>query len=259
MDQNSKKSIMDKLKWNNYLRKLILNKPTDVTDFATLDYDTKINKGQYDLIFIFIFTLKDFKQYVRMVTDKKLLSSKGCLYFAYPKKNSPKYEKFMDCDRFFSTGFTSEDVYVQGSDIEFVRIVSLNNIFTVVGLKVRAKKTIDPLNIKKSRGSDENVERVDNLHNTEDVDNLNDVEDGDNNEDFDNMDNVEDVVSAKKYLEYKKELDFYNSLSLGRQKYWARYVRSAKRQGRQDKGLAKMKSILIERYKSIDLYRGKWK
>ena len=69
----------------------------------------------------------------------------------------------------------------------------------------------------------------------------------------DYIDNVKDII---KYLERnEKLLSFYNQLTPGYQKDWARYVYSAKRAETQQKRLLVMEIILREGYKSKDLYR----
>lgn len=222
MNQNSKKSIIDKLNLNKYPTKLILNKPSDIAEFDEMDYDTAIHKDGYDLIFAFIFTLEEFTELVQMVIDKQLLNNKGYLFVAYPKKNNPKYEQFIERDSFFNIGFVNEDGYVGSSDIKFARMVSLDDVFTVIGLKSEVRKTAKSASAKKSQCVD---------------------------------DYVDHIADIQKYLANSAQLEFYNSLTPGYQKDWARYVYSAKRKETQEKRLVEMKSILAEGYKSIDLYR----
>ncbi|OBY78225.1 hypothetical protein BBG47_17720 [Paenibacillus sp. KS1] len=222
MNQNSKKSIIDKLNLNKYPMKLILNKPDDMSDFDGLDYDTAIKRDSYDLIFAFIYSLEQFTELVQIVIDKQLLNNKGYLFTAYPKKNNPKYEQYIERDSFFSIGFVNEDGYVGSSDIKFARMVSLDDVFTVIGLKSEAKKAAKSASSKKSQCVD---------------------------------DYVEHVADIQAYLAGSAELEFYNSLTPGYQKDWARYVYSAKRKETQDKRLEEMKAILAEGYKSFDLYR----
>ncbi|MBN3522370.1 YdeI/OmpD-associated family protein [Paenibacillus apiarius] len=226
MNSNSKKSIIEKLNLNKYSIKLVLDKPDDISEFDELAYDTAISKEKYDLIFTFIFSLEDFKKHLQLVIEKQLLPDKGYLYFAYPKKNNPQYAEYIERDSFFNMGLVDKDGYVQGSDIKFARMVSLNDVFTVIGLKWEGKKPSKSASSKKSQCVD---------------------------------DYIDHVADIQKYLEGSGELAFYNSLTPGYQKDWARYVYSAKKQETQDKRLVEMKSILAEGYKSIDLYRRKEK
>lgn len=54
------KSEIEKLNFKKYPTKLILNKPDDVMDLDTVDYDESIAQEQYNLIFAFIFNMDEF-------------------------------------------------------------------------------------------------------------------------------------------------------------------------------------------------------
>ncbi|WP_338010899.1 YdeI/OmpD-associated family protein [Paenibacillus alvei] len=70
------------------------------------------------------------------------------------------------------------------------------------------------------------------------------------------MDHIADI---QKYLANSAQLEFYNNLTPGYQKDWARYVYSAKKTETQQKRLIEMESILAKGYKSFDLYRRRGK
>jgi hypothetical protein len=222
---NSTKSIVDKLNLKKYASKLILNLPEDIDEFKEIDFDAAIEKEKYDLIFIFVFNLEEFSNKLHQVIEKHLLSDKGYLFFAYPKKNNPQYKDYIERDQIFPYINVGEDGYVAESNLKFSRMVSLNDIFTVVGLKYENKKAVS--SSKKSQCVDDYIDHVDDI---------------------------------KRYLEKNGELlSAFNSLTFGYQKDWARYVYSAKREETQEKRLLEMEDILGEGYKSIDLYRRKKK
>ncbi|MDQ0200332.1 YdeI/OmpD-associated family protein [Neobacillus ginsengisoli] len=224
---NSTKSVVEKLSINKYPTKLILNTPEDIADFNEIEYDSSIKKDQYNLIFIFVFSLEEFTKQLKLVIDKQLIKDSGYLYFAYPKKNNRKYKEYIDRDSFFKEVPLDEEGYVLESNIKFARMVSLNDVFTVVGLKSAPKKA-------KSTASTKNSQCVD-----------------------DYIENVEDI---KVYLNKNEDLlNFYNQLTHGYQKDWARYVYSAKRKETQDKRLLEMEAILGDGYKSMELFRRKKK
>ncbi|MGC5326276.1 YdeI/OmpD-associated family protein [Brevibacillus sp. SYSU BS000544] len=219
----SEKSIVDKLNFNKYPAKLILNKPEDINDFNDISYDSTIEKEKYDVILIFIFHLEEFSQHVQQLIQKQLVADKGYVFFAYPKKNNPQYDSYIDRDSFFKQMPVDEEGYIQDSNLKFAKMVSMNDVFTVIGLKSEVKKTKKTSTAQKSQ-------RVD-----------------------DYIDNVEDI---KLHLKSNEELlQKYNELAFGYQKDWARYVYSAKKKETQEKRLVEMESILAEGYKSIDLYR----
>jgi Bacteriocin-protection, YdeI or OmpD-Associated len=224
---NSTKSIVEKLNITKYPTKLILHTPEDIADFDDFEYDSSVKKDKYDLIFIFIFSLEAYSNYLQLVIEKQLIEDNGYLFFAYPKKNNPKYKEYIDRDSFFKEVPLDEEGYVLGSSIKFSRMVSLNDVFTVVGLKSAQKKA-------KKMTSTKNSQCVD-----------------------DYIDQVEDI---KHYLNKNEDLQrTYNQLTPGYQKDWARYVFSAKRKETQEKRLLEMEAILGEGYKSIELFRGKKK
>jgi len=220
---NSPKSISEKLNFVKYPTKAILHLPKDIHDFEGMDYDTTLQKDRYDLIFIFIFHLEEFKKHVQEVIDKQYLTDKGYLFFAYPKKNNPQYAEYIDRDRFFEAMSVDEEGFIEGSRIKFARMVSFNDVFTVIGLKAEPAKAKKTANTPKSQCVDDYIEHV------------------------------EDI---KKYLNDKKELlEKYNGLTFGYQKDWARYVYSAKRAETQEKRLAEMETVLAEGYKTMELYK----
>jgi len=222
---NSQKSVIEKLNIMKYPKKLILQKPEEMDDFNEIEFDSSIKNSKYDLIFIFIFNLEEFSMQLQTVIEKQLLVDNGYLYFAYPKKNNPKYNEYIDRDSFINSLPVDEEGYVLLSSLKFSRMVSLNDIFTVVGLKSTPKKT-------KKAASSKNSQCVD-----------------------DYIVNIEEI---RQYLNKNGELlKTYNELTFGYQKDWARYIYSAKRKETQEKRLLEMETALGEGYKSMELYRRK--
>lgn len=224
---NSPKSIVEKLNLNKYPTKLILQVPENMDDFSELEYDSSSKPGKYDLIFIFIFSLEEFTKHLQSVIEKQLLEDNGYLYFAYPKKNNKLYKEYIDRDSFMAALPVDEEGYVSESNVKFSRMVSLNDVFTVVGLKSVPRKSKKTASSKNSQCVDDYIIHVDDI---------------------------------KNYLNKNEELlKTYNELTFGYQKDWARYVYSAKRKETQEKRLLEMETILGEGYKSMDLYRRKKK
>jgi len=216
------KTVIEKLNLTKYPTKLMLNKPEDINDFNELAYDTDIKQNQYDLIFQFVFSIEAFLQNLQFIIEKQLVKDNGYLFFAYPKKNNPKYKEYIDRDRFLQEINLDEDGYVPGSDLKFSRMVSLNEVFTVVGLKAAPKTANKPSSAKSQCVNDY----------------------------------IEHVEDIKQYLQPKEEiLNAYNRLTPGYQKDWARYVYSAKRKATQEKRLLEMEKVLGEGYKTMDLYK----
>lgn len=218
--ENSNKSIIEKLKLDKYADKLVLNIPKSVSELNELNFDTTIQKPKYDLIFTFVFNLEMFRETLFEIIQKDLLNKNGYVFLAYPKKNNPVYQEYIERDSIFPAIQPDEEGYVKDSSLKFSRMVSLNEIFTVVGLKSSPKR----------KNKNTNSQYVD-----------------------DYIVNIDDI---KQYLSKDEDLlNFYNQLTFGYQKDWARYIFSAKRTETREKRFLEMETVLGEGYKSIDLYK----
>jgi len=121
-------------------KKLILNKPADISDFDGISAGTVIGNEKYDLIFAFIFSFAEFTNLVKTVIEKDLLNPNGILYFAYPKKGNKQYKEYIGRDDFFTVIDKNNDGYVFNSSIKYNTMAALNEVFTVIGLKNVKKK-----------------------------------------------------------------------------------------------------------------------
>jgi hypothetical protein len=220
--ENMTKTIIEKLNLQKYEKAAVLNVPEGADYLAELEgYDTKLNKGQsYDLIFAFVFDLESLKRMINMVIEKNHLNKKGYIYFAYPKKGNKVYPTFIHRDEIFPGIGVDEQGYVGTSTIKFARMVGLDDTFTVVGLKEETRK--NQPSSKASQCVDDYIERIPEIEND--------------------------------LQENPALLDFYQSLTPGYRKDWARYVYSAKQEATKAKRREEMKVILGAGYKSRDLY-----
>ena len=201
-------------------KKLILNKPVDVADFEGIDYSTAIGNEKYDLIFAFIFSLNEFINLVKSVIEKELLHPNGVLYIAYPKKGNKQYREYIGRDDFIPAVEMDSDGYVFNSPVKFNKMAAFNEVFTVIGLKHETKR-------KKSTQPSQCV-----------------------------GDYIERIPDLIKHLEVNNEIySFFNKLTPGYQRDWARYVFGVKNPATTEKRLAEMENILKQGYKSVDLYR----
>lgn len=215
-------TIVDKLNLKKYAKMAVLNEPNDYDLFA--GYPTTLS-GNHDAIFIFVETIEDMVKHTEQIIKDEQLLEKGYLFFAYPKKGNKRYETFVHRDEIFPAMKVGEDGYVGESDIKFSRMVAMDDVFTVVGLKREKKKA------KKSSAASQCV--------------------------ADYVDNVKDV--EKLLSEYPNELAFYQDLTPGYKTDWARYIFSAKQQATRDKRQAQMVDVLSQGYKTMELYRQKKK
>lgn len=215
-------TIIDKLKLSKYENMAVLHQPNDYDLFN--GYETTLS-GDHDAIFIFIENIDEMVKYTHLIIKEERLREKGYLFFAYPKKGNKRYDTFVHRDEIFPAMKVGEDGYVGDSDVKFARMVGMDDVFTVVGLKREKKKA------KKSIAASQCV--------------------------ADYVENVKDV--EKLLANHPNELSFYQKLTPGYQTDWARYIFSAKQQKTRDKRKEQMVDVLSQGYKTMDLYRLKKK
>ncbi|MBC5635421.1 YdeI/OmpD-associated family protein [Ornithinibacillus sp. BX22] len=216
-------SIIEKLKLSKYHNLVVLNKPEDYIIFD--NFATELIKN-HDAIFIFIETIEEMvKHTIKVIEGNELLQEKGYLFFAYPKKGNKRYDTHVHRDEIFPALKVDEDGYVYDSDIKFARMVSMDDVFTVVGLKREKKKE------KKTSPSSQSV--------------------------ADYNVNVKDVEAM--LIDHPSEFSFYQSLTPGYRRDWARFIFSAKQQKTRDKRVEQMVEVLSQGYKTIDFFRQKKK
>lgn len=212
-------SIIDKLKLNKYNNLAVINEPNDYDLFK--DKPTELT-ADHDAIFIFIETIEDMINHSHLIIEKQLLAEKGYLFFAYPKKGNKRYSTYVHRDEIFpALKVDEEDGFIPGSDLKFSRMVSMDDVFTVVGLKREKKKPVS------SAAASQSVVDYE-----------------------ESVSEVENLLSGS-----PEELSFYKSLTPGYKRDWARHIFSAKQQKTRDKRTEQMIDILSQGYKSLDLYR----
>lgn len=211
-------TIINKLKLNKYKNLVIINQPSDYDLFD--GYKTSLSK-KHDAIFIFVQTIDEMVSQTQRIIKGDYLLEKGYLFFAYPKKGNKRYDTFVHRDEIFPKLKVEEDGYIPDSDFKFSRMVSMDDIFTVVGLKHEKKKGL------KSRAASQSV--------------------------ADYEDNVKDIEEL--LADYPNQLKFYQELTPGYRRDWARYIFSPKQQKTREKRQSQIIDILSQGYKSVDLYR----
>ncbi|MGF2618377.1 YdeI/OmpD-associated family protein [Rossellomorea vietnamensis] len=221
MKINSQKSIIEKLNLQKFSSRAVLHIPENLHDFEDLAFDSTIKEEQYDLVFLFIYNLEEFREYLKKAVNQKLIKDNGYLYFAYPKKNNPEYDQYIERDSIYNEDHYNAEGFVHGSNLKFSRMVSLNETFTVVGMKAQPEKK--KAAVKSSQCVDDYIESIDDVRNS--------------------LKGSQEVLAI------------YDGLTFGYQKDWARYIFSAKRKETQEKRLIQMKEVLSAGYKSMDLFR----
>ncbi|OIJ14316.1 hypothetical protein BKP37_08175 [Anaerobacillus alkalilacustris] len=211
-------TIINKLKLDKFTNMAVINQPTDYHVFT--EHATILSKD-HDAIFTFVETVDEMVTHAQHIINNHLLLEKGYVFFAYPKKGNKRYYTFVHRDEIFPKMGVGEDGYVGNSDIKFSRMVSMDGVFTVVGLKREKMKE------RKSSAPSQCVAAYE--------------------------DKVKDVEIL--LADYPEELKFYQSLTPGYKKDWARQIFSAKQEKTREKRIHQMIDVLSQGYKSNDLYR----
>lgn len=219
------KSIVEKLKLHKYNQVAVLDAPEGSEYLAELTgYDTELKDSRtYDLIFAFVLDMKSLKSMVDRVIQRQYLQPGGYFFAAYPKKGNKVYPTYIHRDDLLEGLGSDENGYIGTSNIKFARMVGLDSVFTVVGLKEDAKGKNKTSSTKPSGCVDDYISFIPNVEN-----------------------DLEDTPDL---------LAFYQSLTPGYRKDWARYVYSAKQEATIAKRREEMKMILQKGYKSRELYR----
>ncbi|TDM13058.1 YdeI/OmpD-associated family protein [Macrococcus lamae] len=212
-------TIIEKLNLNKYQKLLVVNQPEG---YHIFNQSADAISGVHDAIFIFVESMDEMKLAVAKVIKESSVNDNGYLFIAYSKKNNNKYKSFIHRDHIFPELNVDEEGYVKDSHLKFSRMVSMDDVFTVVGMKNQPKRV-------KSTSPSQYV--GDYAHLVEDI---------------------QQLLSADITL-----LKFFNSLTPGYQRDWARFIYSAKQEKTRVKRIEEMKMILGEGYKSKDLYRSK--
>lgn len=213
--------IIDKLRINTFGSVLALDKPEEIHDLDSLIPDNSVKKEKYNTIFAFVFTLDEFMKRLQMVIDKDMLYKGGSLFFVYPKKGNKKYKEYIGRDDFFERVDVDDDGYVKGSLLKFYKMLAFDDTFTLIGLKHEK--------VRKSRANQLSQCVADYI------------------------DRIPDL--QKHFTKDKEILSFFNNLTPGYQRGWARFVYNTRSEETIKKRLDEMADIIRKGYKSVDLYR----
>ena len=216
------KTIVEKLNLQKYKKVAVLNLPDGANYLAELtDFDTELHENTYDLIFAFVLHMESLKELVSKVIQKDLLNKNGYIFLAYPKKGNKVYPTFIHRDDLLDGVCADENGYIGTSNIKFSRMVGLDDIFTIVGLKEDSRSK-NQISTKASQSVDDYIELIPSVE----ID----------------LQDTPDLLA------------FYQSLTPGYRKDWARYVYSAKQEATKTKRREEMKMILRGGFKIRDSY-----
>ncbi|WP_155593301.1 YdeI/OmpD-associated family protein [Lysinibacillus cavernae] len=207
-----------KFKLNDELAVAIYNQPKDLL----LEGVFHNGDAPFDRIISFVFSVDEMETYLQKVLKDNSLVEQGYLFFVYPKKGNKDYEQFIHRDEIFPAIQVDEEKYIVGSDLKFASLMSLNETFSILSIKRDGKGRG-----KKKTASSQCVSDYESM-----------------------IPQLRDLLA-----ENPSDLVFYDGLTPGYQKDWARYVYSAKKQDTQVARLKEMREIIRLGYKTKDLYR----
>ncbi|WP_397536484.1 YdeI/OmpD-associated family protein [Rummeliibacillus pycnus] len=191
-------------------------------DNFLLDGVTQATTKPFDRVIAFVFSIEELTAYLQYCIDHQLVTEQGYLFFVYPKKGNKTYDTYIHRDAIFPAITVDEQKYIAGSDYKFATLSSLDDTFSILSIKVDNKQK-GKKKTAKSQCVDDYIQMIPQLKETLSTD--------------------------------PKLLSFYESLTPGYQKDWARYVYSAKREDTQKNRLEEMKDILGQGFKTKELFR----
>ncbi|WP_062048876.1 YdeI/OmpD-associated family protein [Bacillus sp. JCM 19034] len=213
-------SIITKLKLDRFDEMVILNEPNHYHLLA--NQPTQLTT-EHEAVFAYVFTIEEMAEVTEQVMRDQHIKEGGSLFFAYPKKGNKCYDQHIHRDSIFPALKVDDDGYINETDLKFSRMVSMDDVFTVI--EIRRKKKMKT-KVKSSAAS----QRV--------------------------ADYEELVSYVEKLLQgYPNELTFYQGLTPGYRSDWARFIYSAKQEKTRKKRKEQMIECLAAGFKSIDLYK----
>lgn len=193
---------------------IILNAPN--TDY--FEGFTKVKQIEFptECVVLFVQNEKEMKHGVQTAIEEKWLQENGRLLIAYPKKGNKVTESFIHRDRIFPLLGVDKEGYIEKSTYKFNQMVKLDEVYTLVGIK--------------------NETRIVSKKDTQSV-----------------TDFIKYLPELEKKIRINKEAwAFYQTLTPGYKRNWARYVYSAKREATKVKRTSEVINLLLRGIKSKD-------
>lgn len=186
---------------------VILNMPDFVKEFEDIKYRNRCSSKE-DIVFVFVKDREELKNKVLELINKDILNIDGNLFVAYPKKGNTKIETFIHRDEIFEIFEVNTSGYVKDSFYKFNKMISLNEIYTIIGLK-RTEKMEE----SKTSSIDEYINYI---------------------------------PLIREFLKDTDVSSFFEEIPYGYKKQWAYYVYSAKKDETINKRKEEMYKLLKE-------------
>lgn len=182
--------------------------------FAEFTVSEKVPQQPVELLILFVKDIEQLQKEVMQLLEMQVLLPEGRLLIAYPKKGNKVVESYIHRDDIFPALGVDTDGYIKNSDYKFNQMVKLDDVYTIVGLK-RVKRDFAKKSLRQPV-----------------------------------VDYSQYISQLEKVLRNEPEaLHFWQTLTQGYQKNWARYVYGAKQQVTQEKRLQEMIVLLKQKVK----------
>lgn len=168
----------------------------------------------FDVIFVHTFTLDEMKEMLLTLWEQSTIRPGGIAYLVYPKLNNPEYPGIHRDDIFPALEVDDGLGLMPNTHYKFNKMVSLNEIFTIIGLKHLTDKELK--NLSASKNNTQPSGRV-----------------------SDYIQYIPEIVT-KLEADHSDLVNKFQSLTPGKQRNWAREIYSARTQATQDKRWQKL-------------------
>lgn len=108
---------------------------------------THLVKGgqKLDVLFVHCYKLEEMKAYLESFWHEEIIQVGGLVYLVYPKLKNPHYLGIHRDEIFPALGVDDGLGLMPGTHYKFNKMVSLNEVFTIIGLKYLKQKEIDKI------------------------------------------------------------------------------------------------------------------
>ena len=221
-DTPMSETLIKKLKMDKFEQISLLRDAKEFSPFAGFS----TIQGPADLVIAYVYSLEEMKELIESQFQAKQLTVGGQLFFLYPKMTNKLGHTPIGRDDIFPFLKVDENGYVPGTKMKFNRMLALDQNYTLLGLKLTDKIEVPSANKPSQKVADY----------------------------------VSHIPNIKAYLQaHPDQLAFFEELTPGYQRGWARYIYSAKTSITQEKRQAEMIAILKAGFKSKELYQASQK
>ena len=211
--------VARKVRLEKYEKVAVIGAPDEYKDTLGDDVSFSLNDKPFDLCLAFVFSLDEMTRLTHDAEKENLILPGSVLLFAYPKANNKIYPAIKRDDIFPAFGIDPDgDGNVADTSFFFNLMVKLDAVFTIIGLKNKAGETPTAQN-RPSQISADYAEKIPALRVW-----------------------LSDTPSL---------LSFFDALTPGYQRNWARFVYSAVKEETKNSRFEKMKRLLSEGKKTI--------